>query len=146
MLKREAVTARGPSGALETKIRVRDDQAHTIWFEDLERKHAVEGLNPSQHRALGQHLETLDDARARRDWPRVDAATDALKQWHADRTPSSSDTDDESTDDEEAKTPRRSRGNQPVVEHVGGDAASLYQQNTQARVRQLNAYHARYAG
>ncbi|HYW88182.1 MAG TPA: hypothetical protein VFB50_10455 [Chloroflexota bacterium] len=66
---------------------------------DSEQKHAVSGLNPSTHSAMGTHLEALTEALDRGDLQEVRRHAAALKAWWNERSPATP-TDDEDADPE----------------------------------------------
>jgi len=129
--------------ALETKLSSSNPITRARLALETEHKHQIEGMNPRHHSALSGLLEKLKDARDRRDWQALDPSLDALDEWAKARAASTSDTEDaEDTTEEESKTPRRSRGNQYVVEHPEGDAPSSYEQHV-ARTEGLEQLMAR---
>jgi len=112
-----------------------------------ERKHRLGALNPAQEGRIRRHLDALDRAHDQGDVASARSHTASLRSYlDGLGAPDVDDEDDNEDDqrDEESKTPRRSRGNKPVVDHPEGDSSSTYEQNTRARIRKLNAEFARW--
>ena len=113
----------------------------------VEVHHRVGALNPAQEGRIRRHLDAIDRAHDQGDVATARSHTASLRSYlDGLGAPDVDDEGDNEDDqrDEESKTPRRSRGNKPVVDHPEGDSSSTYEQNTRARIRKLNAEFARW--
>ena len=150
MLSYRQVAARNARGVLEYKTRVHDDETGETYYADTraiwpEGKHKFEAFNPAHEGRLRRHVSAATAANDRGDTASVRRHLAAMQTYLDGLLGLDRDGDDDQEDDE-SKTPRRSRGSQPTVDQpwTSGESTDKLARRQAAQEVDLMTAVARY--